>query len=116
MGLVLSGMSTIDKYICLSMHPPFFPPLRPRLAALGRRVHRLRQHSLVPLAQARSKRKQNPRIVELREVIARDQVPHRPGRLEPRAVKRRPKPYDRLNRPRHLMKEIPHRNHYRKSS
>jgi len=27
-------------------------------------------------------------------------VPARPGRLEPRAVKRRPKPYDRLNRPR----------------
>jgi hypothetical protein len=31
-------------------------------------------------------------------------------------VKRRPKPYERLNRPRHLMKEIAHRNHYRKSS
>ena len=55
-------------------------------------------------------------IVELLEVIARDQVPDRPGRLEPRAVKRRPKPYERLNRRRHLMKEIPHRNHYRKSS
>jgi|SoiMethySBSTD1v2_1073268.scaffolds.fasta_scaffold483313_1 DDE family transposase len=27
-------------------------------------------------------------------------VPHRPGRIEPRAVKRRPKQYDRLNRPR----------------
>jgi hypothetical protein len=27
--------------------------------------------------------------------------PRRPGRLEPRAVKRRPKPYQLLNRPRH---------------
>jgi hypothetical protein len=27
-------------------------------------------------------------------------VPHRPGRFEPRALKRRPKEYDRLNRPR----------------
>ena len=41
--------------------------------------------------------------------------PDRPDRREPRAVKRRPKPYDRLNRRRHLMKEIPHRNHYRKT-
>jgi hypothetical protein len=37
--------------------------------------------------------------------IARDPVPHRPNRLEPRAVKRRPKEYDRLNRPRALMRE-----------
>ena len=77
-------------------------------------VDSVRQFSLA-ISQARSKRKQNQLIIELLEVIARDQVPERPGRLEPRAVKRRPKPYDRLNRPRHRMKEIPHRNHYRKS-
>ena len=28
-------------------------------------------------------------------------VPHRPGRIEPRAVKRQPKEYDRLTKPRH---------------
>ena len=78
-------------------------------------VDSVRQFSLA-IAQARSKKKQQQLIAELLEVIARDQVPDRPGRLEPRAVKRRPKPYDRLNRPRHLMKEIPHRNHYRKTS
>src|SRR2546421_11808318 len=39
-------MSSIDKYIYLSMHTPFFPQLRPRLAALGKRVHTLRQQSL----------------------------------------------------------------------
>ena len=59
---------------------------------------------------------QDQLIVELLEVIARDEVPDRPERLEPRAVKRRPKPYQLLNRPRHLMKEIPHRSKYHKSS
>jgi hypothetical protein len=47
--------------------------------------------------------------------IARDLVPLRPNRLEPRAVKRRPKPYQLLNRPRHRMKEIQHRSKYRKN-
>lgn len=32
-------------------------------------------------------------------------VPHRPGRFEPRAVKRRPKEYDRLSKPRHLFRK-----------
>ena len=36
----------------------------------------------------------------LLEWIARDMLPSRPGRIEPRAVKRRPKAYDRLDRPR----------------
>jgi len=78
-------------------------------------VDSVRQFSLA-IAQARSKKKQNQLIVELLEVIARDEVPDRPERLEPRAVKRRPKPYQLLNRPRHLMKEIPHRSKYHKSS
>jgi hypothetical protein len=78
-------------------------------------VDSLRQFS-VAIAQARSKKKQKQLIVQLIEIIAADQVPNRPGRREPRALKRRPKPYDRLNRPRHLMKEIPHRNNYRKIS
>lgn len=37
--------------------------------------------------------------------IANDLLPHRPNRIEPRAVKRRPKQYDRLNRPRHQMRK-----------
>ena len=32
-------------------------------------------------------------------------VPDRPGRLEPRAVKRRPKEYDRLNQPRDVLRK-----------
>ncbi len=77
-------------------------------------VDSVRQFSLA-IAQSRSKRKQNQLIVELLEVIARDQVPERPDRLEPRAVKRRPKPYQLLNRLRHVMKEIDHRSKYRKT-
>jgi len=78
-------------------------------------VDSVRQFSLA-IAQARSKRKQTQLIVELLEVIARDEVPHRPDRREPRAIKRRPKPYQLLNRPRLAMKEIPHRSKYRKAS
>jgi hypothetical protein len=37
--------------------------------------------------------------------IACDRVPHRPHRLEPRALKRRPKPYKLLNRPRKEMRK-----------
>jgi len=77
-------------------------------------VDSVRQFSLA-IAQARSKKKQQHLILQLLEVMARDQVPDRPDRREPRAVKRRPKPYERLNRRRHLMREIPHRNHYRKN-
>ena len=78
-------------------------------------VDAVRQFSLA-IAQARSKNKQNHLIRELLEVIARDEVPNRPERLEPRAVKRRPKSYQLLNRPRHLMRAIPHRNTPSKTS
>jgi len=44
------------------------------------------------------------RAVRLHELllrwIANDLLPERPNRVEPRAVKRRPKPYPHLNRPR----------------
>jgi hypothetical protein len=46
--------------------------------------------------------------------LARDPIPHRPNRNEPRARKRRPKNYQLLNKPRHLFKETPHRNRYKK--
>ncbi len=36
--------------------------------------------------------------------IARLRLPHRPGRVEPRAVKRRPKPRSLLTQPRHILK------------
>lgn len=44
--------------------------------------------------------------------IARDTLPSRPNRWEPRARKRRPKNYQLLNKPRRQFKEIQHRNRY----
>lgn len=38
--------------------------------------------------------------------IARDLVPNRPNRLEPRALKRRPKPYKLLTQPRNEMQKV----------
>jgi hypothetical protein len=58
---------------------------------------------------ARSARKANSLYRRLIEILARDQVPLRPDRCEPRAVKRRPKPYSLLTKPRHRFKEMPHR-------
>lgn len=78
-------------------------------------VDSVRQFS-VAIAQAGSRKKQRQLIVDLLAIIARDQVPDRPGRREPRAVKRRPKPYQLLNRPRHMMQELQHRSKYRKKS
>jgi hypothetical protein len=49
---------------------------------------------------------------QLLRTLARDLVPLRPNRTEPRAVKRRPKPYPLLNKPRRQFVEIPHRNCY----
>lgn len=53
-------------------------------------------------------------VTDLVELVAEDQVPSRPFRREPRAVKRRPKPHQLLNVPRHQMIEISHRSRYKK--
>lgn len=50
---------------------------------------------------------------QLHSVIAGRKLIDRPGRREPRCLKRRPKPYQLLTRVRHEMKEIPHRGRYR---
>lgn len=68
------------------------------------------------IAQARSRKKQRRLVDKLLEIIARDRLPERWGRYEPRAVKRRPKPFPLLNRPRHRFKQIPHRNRYWKNN
>jgi len=77
-------------------------------------VDSVRQFS-VAIAQARSRKNQKQLIAHLLKIIAKDEVPDRPGRRDPRAVKRRPKPYQLLNRPRHLMIELEHRSKYRKN-
>lgn len=64
------------------------------------------------LAQARNRRQRRALRDELLQVLAADRLPERPGRCEPRAVKRRPKPFALLNRPRAEYVDIPHRNTY----
>jgi hypothetical protein len=68
------------------------------------------------LLQARSKKRRAQLLDEFFRVIAFDLVPERPGRREPRAVKRRPKPYPRLMRHRRRFREISHQNRYYKNS
>ena len=49
----------------------------------------------------------------LLDSICTNIIPFRPGRTEPRCLKRRAKPYQLLTAPRHEMKEIKHRSKYR---
>ncbi|MBM4221738.1 MAG: IS4 family transposase [Gammaproteobacteria bacterium] len=62
------------------------------------------------ITQARSGKKRRLLVRELLRVLAADLVPERPGRREPRVLKRRRKPYALLNRPRHQFVEWRHRN------
>jgi hypothetical protein len=64
------------------------------------------------LLQAPSKARREELREQLFRVLAADLVPDRPGRREPRAVKRRPKPYPRLMCHRHKLREIQHQNRY----
>jgi hypothetical protein len=65
------------------------------------------------IRQARSKREARRLYDRLLEILASDAVPFRPNRLEPRAVKKRPKNYQRLTKPRHIFMEIQHRSQYK---
>ena len=74
-------------------------------------VDALRQYSAA-IAQARNRKLRNQLWDDLLLNLAHDLVPLRPGRREPRAVKRRPKPYPLLNQPRNKFVEISHRSRY----
>jgi hypothetical protein len=63
-------------------------------------LHRVRV--TMPLLMLLNDLSLRPRLItHLLMSIAHDAVPHRPDRVEPRRLKRRPKAYDLLNRPRH---------------
>jgi hypothetical protein len=74
-------------------------------------VDALRQYSDA-IAKARSHKMRRQLWEDLLLNLARDPVRYRPNRQEPRAVKRRPKPYPLLNQPRRRFKEISHRSRY----
>jgi hypothetical protein len=74
-------------------------------------IDAVRQYSAA-IAQARNQKMRRQLWEDLLLNLARDLVPLRPNRQEPRGVKRRPKPYPLLNKPRHQFKDIPHRSSY----
>jgi hypothetical protein len=69
----------------------------------------LRQFSNA-MSQARTKKKRPQLWAKLLQTLADDQVPDRPGRREPRAVKRVKTKYPRLSQPRRRFKDRPKRS------
>lgn len=67
------------------------------------------------IAMSHTRKMRRALMEDMRWCLAHDLVPKRPDRREPRATKRRPKPYAQLTKHRRLYKEIPHRDKYRKS-
>lgn len=74
------------------------------------------RHFSQAMARARSKQKRRELWAELLNTLAADLVPERPGRREPRAVKRKKNKYPRLNAPRHRFRDHPKRNVRRKNA
>jgi hypothetical protein len=70
----------------------------------------LRHWSAVIAAAGDTPRKQDQLIDQMLSAIARDLVPERPERSEPRAKKRRPRNYQLLTKPRHETGNLPRRN------
>jgi hypothetical protein len=62
------------------------------------------------MAQARGKRQREQLWEELLRSLVADLVPDRPGRREPRAVKRKHNKYPRLSRPRRQFRDRPKRD------
>ncbi len=67
------------------------------------------------LAAQKSKKGRRELLETFYRCVARDIVPWRPDRIEPRARKRRAKNYQLLNKPRREFREIQHRNKYTRS-
>jgi hypothetical protein len=74
-------------------------------------VDALRQYSNA-ICQARNKKTRDQLWQDLLLNLSRDLVPHRPGRLEPRSLKRRPKNFGWLTKPRWKFREVLHRNRH----
>jgi hypothetical protein len=74
------------------------------------------RHFTHAMARAGSKAKRKRVWDRLVEILAEDQVPERPDRIEPRAVKRKKNKYPRLSAPRHKFKGRPKRHTRRKNA
>jgi len=69
----------------------------------------------MPLINALKNHSKKNAMNNMLTILAKDIVPYRPNRLQPRAVKRRRNSYQLLTQPRNIFKEIPHRQKYKKS-
>ena len=78
-------------------------------------IDALRQYSNA-ISQARNRKMRHQLWQDLLLKLALDLVPYRPNRLEPRSLKRRPKNFGWLTKPRRKFKECLHRNRYWKSN
>ncbi len=67
------------------------------------------------ILQARSRKMRDQLWEDLLLSLARDLVPYRLNRSEPRTRKRRPKPFPLLTKPRRQFKEVSHPNYYWKA-
>jgi hypothetical protein len=63
------------------------------------------RHFSLAMSQARTQKKRRDLWTQLLQTLAADLVPERPGRREPRAVKRKKNRYPRLIGPRHKFKD-----------
>lgn len=61
------------------------------------------------MLQTKSKRILTRLRFRILSILVADRLPVRPGRSEPRAVKKRPKSYPLLTKPRHIFRESPHK-------
>jgi hypothetical protein len=77
-------------------------------------VDPLRQYGNA-ISQARSQEMSAQLWQDLLLNLARDLVPYRPDRLEPRSLQRRPKNFGWLTKPRRKFRECLHRSRYWKS-
>lgn len=74
------------------------------------------RHFACAMSQARSKAKRQRLWDLLLQTLAKDLVRERPGRREPRAIKRKKRKYPRLNGPRHQFKDYPNRHEREKKA
>jgi len=85
--------------------------ISPRTISFKASVQALRQWE--PLLKPDMKLSERNRLIDLLyDCISASEIHQRPGRREPRCIKRRPKNFQLLNKPRHEMIEISHRNRY----
>jgi len=68
------------------------------------------RHFSQGMARARSKKRRGHLWAKLLKALAADLIPLRPGRREPRAIKRKKTKYPRLNAPRHRFRDPLKRN------